>query len=47
MIPVEINPEFAANGIQNSNTLWYDFLANAVAGNGRDTIALHEAPKIG
>src|ERR1700730_4683684 len=47
MIPVEINSKFAADGIQNPNTLWYHFLANAVAGNGRDTIALHWWLKIG
>jgi hypothetical protein len=47
MIPVEIDSEFAAGGIQNANTLWYHFLANPVAGNGRDTIALHWSQKIG
>ncbi len=47
MIPIEINSEFAAGGVQNANTLWYYFLANAVAGDGRDTIALHESLKIG
>jgi hypothetical protein len=47
MIPVEIDSEFAAGGIQNANTLWDNFLADAVSGNGCDTVALHWLQKIG
>src|SRR5260370_26023689 len=46
MIPVEIDSEFAAGGIQNANTLWYNFLADAVSRNGFYTVALHWLQKI-